>query len=200
MEDKEQQAHDSISDKLTETPIRSNNVFDGVLLKVYVDEVLLPDGSRSTRDWIRHPGASAVVPVFEDGTVMLLKQYRYPPRKIFTEVPAGKLDPGESPETTARRELTEESGLTCSNLAKTGEFYPAIGYADEIIHIYAAWGLTEQEQESDDDEFLLTYRISFSEALRMIREGEIMDGKTICSLTKTWLWWEKNGPFPVSFD
>ena len=199
MEDKERQNTGSVSDKLTETPIQSKNVFDGVLLKVYVDEVMLPDGSTSTRDWIRHPGASAVVPVFEDGTVMLLKQYRYPPRRIFTEVPAGKLDPGESPETTAKRELTEESGLTCTNLVKTGEFYPAIGYADEIIHIYAAWGLTEQEQQSDDDEFLLTYRIPYKEALRMIKEGEIMDGKTICSLTKTWLWWKKNGPFPIDF-
>ncbi|PWN05906.1 NUDIX domain-containing protein [Rhodohalobacter mucosus] len=199
MEDKERQSRNSISDKLEETPIRSKNVFDGVLLDVYVDEVRLPDGSTSTRDWIKHPGASAVVPVFEDGTVMLLKQYRYPPRRIFAEVPAGKLDPGESPETTAKRELTEESGLICSNLVKTGEFYPAIGYADELIHIYAAWGFAEQQQKSDDDEFLITYRIPYSEALRMVREGEIMDGKTICSLIKTWLWWEDNGPFPVAF-
>ena len=200
MEDKERPTHDPVSDSLTETPIRSKNVFDGVLLNVFVDEVRLPDGTTSTRDWIKHPGASAVVPVFEDGSVMLLKQYRYPPRKIFTEVPAGKLDPGESPETTARRELTEESGLICSNMVKTGEFYPAIGYANEVIHVYAAWGLSEQEQQSDDDEFLLTYRIPFSKALQMVKEGEIMDGKTIVSLAKTWLWWEKNGPFPVSFD
>ena len=200
MEDKHPQGSDAVRSALTETPLRSKNVFDGVLLKVYVDDVRLPDGSTSTRDWIRHPGASAVVPVFEDGSVMLLKQFRYPPRNIFIEVPAGKLDPGESPDVTAERELTEESGLTCSNLVKTGEFYPAIGYADEVIHIYVAWGLERQEQQVDDDEFVLNYRVPFSEALRMVEEGEITDGKTICCLIKTWLWWKRNGPFEISFD
>lgn len=199
MEDKEQLSGDQIKAILEEKPLSSENVFDGSLLKVYVDEVKLPDGTTSTRDWIKHPGASAVVPIFEDGSVMLLKQYRYPPRRIFIEVPAGKLDPGESPEATAKRELSEESGLIFNKLVKTGEFYPAIGYADEVIHIYVAWGLSQQNRKADDDEFLLNYRIPFSEALKMIESGEISDGKTICSLTKTWFWWRKNGPFKIDF-
>jgi len=189
----------SPEDQLRETTIESEKVYNGKLLQVYFDKVRLPDGSESTRDWIKHPGASAVVPVFEDGSIMLVKQFRYPPRELFIEVPAGKLDDGEMPEVTARRELTEESGLTCSNLIHTGSFYPAIGYADELIHIYAAWGLNMEEKSSDDDEFLLNYRIPFSEALNMIESGEIHDGKTICALTKTFLWWRKHGPFEINF-
>lgn len=189
----------SPEDQLRETTIESEKVYNGKLLQVYFDKVRLPDGSESTRDWIKHPGASAVVPVFEDGSIMLVKQFRYPPKELFIEVPAGKLDDGEMPEVTARRELTEESGLTCSNLIHTGSFYPAIGYADELIHIYAAWGLNMEEKSSDDDEFLLNYRIPFSEALNMIESGEIHDGKTICALTKTFLWWRKHGPFEINF-
>lgn len=186
--------------QLKEHRLNSTNVFDGKLLQVYLDEVKLPNEKESTREWIKHPGASAIVPVFEDGSVMLLKQFRYPPHKTFIEVPAGKIDPGENPESTARRELTEESGLHCSHLEKVGSFYPAIGYADEVIHIYAAWGLSVEQQDVDDDEFLITYRIPFSRALKMIGTGDIMDGKTICSLMKTQLWWVENQPFPVNFS
>lgn len=190
----------SPEEQLRETTIHSERVYDGKLLQVYFDEVRLPDDSTSTRDWIRHPGASAVVPVFQDGSVMLLKQFRYPPRELFIEVPAGKLDEGEAPEIAARRELTEESGLVCTNLVHTGSFYPAIGYADEIIHIYAAWGLSATDKNEDSDEFMLNHRIPFSDALNMIESGEISDGKTICALTKTFLWWRKHGPFSVNFD
>lgn len=185
---------------LKETRISSEQVYDGKLLQVYVDEVTLPDGSTSTRDWIKHPGACAVVPVFNDGTIMLLKQFRYPPRKVFIEVPAGKIDPGESALNTAKRELTEESGIECSNIVHTGLFYPAIGYADEVIHIYAAWGLKQKKKKSDEDEFLINHRVSFSRALKMIETGEITDGKTICSLTKTASWWRINEPFSVNLQ
>lgn len=187
-------------DSLKETRISSEQVFDGKLLQVYVDEVTLPDGTTSTRDWIRHPGACAVVPVYDDGTIMLLKQFRYPPRKVFIEVPAGKIDPGESALNTAKRELTEESGIECSNIVHAGLFYPAIGYADEVIHIYAAWGLKQMEKKSDEDEFLINHRIPFSRALKMIETGEITDGKTICSLTKAAAWWRNNEPFPVNLQ
>lgn len=199
MEDKELQVPNSIKSMLEETSLNSKKVYDGKLLQVYLDEVKMPDGSLSTRDWIKHPGASAIVPVFEDGTIMLLKQFRYPSRKVFAEVPAGKLDPGEKPEATARRELTEETGLISTNLSSVGYFYPSIGYADEIIHVYVAWGLSQQEQKNDDDEFILNYRLPFSDALKMIESGEITDGKTICSLTKAYLWWVRNSPFTVNF-
>ncbi|MDX1642277.1 MAG: NUDIX hydrolase, partial [Balneolaceae bacterium] len=153
--------------------------------------------STSVREWIKHPGASAVVPVFEDGTIMLLQQFRYPPNKTFIEVPAGKIDAGEDRKTTAERELFEESGVKCENLEEVGSFYPAIGYADEIIYVYVGWGLEEESQSADDDEFLLKYRIPFSKALNMIKSGEISDGKTICSLVQASLWWKENAPFEV---
>lgn len=187
-------------EKLGEKKISSKHVFDGKLLQVYYDEVRLPDGNESSREWIKHPGASAVVPVFEDGTIMLLRQFRYPPQKIFLEVPAGKLDPGESPESTAQRELLEESGLSCGNLKRTGSFYPAIGYANEIIYSFVAWNLDLQESELDDDEFLLNYRLSFSDALLMIENGQIQDAKTICTLINASNWWRKNAPFSVNIE
>jgi ADP-ribose pyrophosphatase len=184
---------------LTETTISSEHVFDGELLQVYVDRVELPNGATSTRDWIRHPGASAVVPVFEDGTVMLVKQFRYPPRRTFAEVPAGKIDPGETPLSTAQRELTEESGLVCKNLEPAGSFFPAIGYADEEIFVYVGWDISREEKNSDSDEFLENYRVPFSTALSMIEKGEIKDGKTICALTQAYFWWLRNSPFEVNF-
>jgi len=185
-------------EQLREKKITSKKVFDGKLLHVYSDEAELPDQSTSTREWIKHPGASAVVPVFEDGSIMLLQQFRYPPKKTFIEVPAGKIDPGESKESTAKRELFEESGIKCKHLEEVGSFYPAIGYADEIIYVYAGWGLTEEEQSVDDDEFLLKYRIPFSKALEMIKTGQITDGKTICSLIQASMWWKENAPFEVA--
>jgi ADP-ribose pyrophosphatase len=131
---------------------------------------------------------------------MLLRQFRYPPQKVFLEVPAGKLDPGESPESTAKRELKEESGLNCGNLVSTGSFYPAIGYADEIIYSFVAWNLDAQDVALDDDEFLLNYRVPFSDALSMISEGQIQDAKTICTLYNAANWWRKNAPFAVNLD
>lgn len=186
--------------KLTETPLASRQVYDGPLLQVYVDDVRLPDNSESTRDWIKHPGASAIVPVFEDGTIMLLKQFRYPPRKVFIEVPAGKLDEGEPPIKTAKRELLEETGIQCREIANAGSFFPAIGYADEEIHVFVAWNLDEETKNVDDDEFVINHRISFKDAIAMIASGEISDAKTICSIVKARTWWENHEPFPVSFS
>jgi len=187
------------SGKLVETKIESKNVFKGKLLDVYFDRVKLPDNEQSSREWIKHPGACAVVPVFDDGTIMLVQQYRYPSGQIFYEVPAGKIDPGESQENTARRELMEESGLSANHLEYAGHFYPGIGYSDEIIHIYVAWGLSLENQNADDDEFLINCRVGFTEGIDMINRGEISDGKTICSLFKAREWWKRKGPFRIKF-
>ncbi len=199
MKYKDLRTTDQADAKLREKKLTSKKVFDGKLLHVYSDEAELPDKTTSTREWIKHPGASAVVPVFEDGSIMLLQQFRYPPKKTFIEVPAGKIDPGEDKHSTAERELFEESGIKCEYIEEVGSFYPAIGYADEIIYVYAAWGLTEEAQSVDDDEFLLKYRIPFSKALEMIKTGEITDGKTICSLIQASMWWQENEPFEVDF-
>lgn len=169
---------------LTETTINSKEVYKGRLLHVFYDEVTLPDESVSSREWIKHPGACAIVPIFENGDVMLIDQYRYPAKKQFIEVPAGKIDSGEHPDKTAERELIEETGLSAKKIERIGHLYPAIGYADEIIHIYVATGLSESEENTDDDEFVAKRRVPFSEAIDMVHSGEIDDAKTITCLLR----------------
>ena len=176
------------SSNLVEHTLSSKKVFDGKLLKVYYDEATLPDGSTSSREWIKHPGACAIVPIFANQDIMLIKQFRYSMAQIFYEVPAGKIDPGEQPDATAERELLEEAGLVCGKLIYIGHFFPAIGYADEVIHIYAGMDLTEVDQNTDDDEFVINERVAFQEAMQMIATGDINDGKTIICLHRVWEW------------
>lgn len=183
--------------KLVEYKQKSEQLFKGRLLDVNIDHVTLPDGTTSTREWIRHPGASAVLPVYENGDILLLRQFRYPMSQIFYEVPAGKIDPGEDPLQTAIRELREESGLSADSMRYIGHFYPSIGYTDEIIHLYVAWNLNQEHTNMDDDEFLLPERLSFREALKMVNQGNIPDGKTIICLMLAWQWWQEKGPFVV---
>lgn len=185
------------SDNLVERKLTSQKVFSGRLLHVYFDEVELPDGAISTREWIKHPGASAVVPIFENGDVMMIKQFRYPMSQIFYEVPAGKIDPDEEAGTTARRELEEEAGLTCQQFQYIGHYYPGIGYSDEIIHLYVAWDIASFKQKTDDDEFVINERLPFKEAVNMVHKGEISDGKTMVAILRAWHWWQQEGPFSV---
>ena len=169
---------------LREFRLSTERVYDGVLLHVSRDTVRLPDGGESVREWIRHPGASAVVPLFDDGSTVLVRQFRYPPQREFLEVPAGKHDrSAESgrraePEATARRELREEAGLEAARWTHLGATYPGIGYTDERIELYLAEGLTEHAQEADDDEFVEPVRLPFADAVRMARAGELLDAKT----------------------
>lgn len=187
--------HDS--DKLVEQTLTSQKVFSGRLLHVYFDEVALPDGTTSTREWIKHPGASAVVPVFKNGDVMLVRQFRYPVSQVFYEVPAGKIDPDETADSTAERELREEAGLSCKNFQHIGHYYPGIGYSDEIIHLYTAWNITSVEQKVDDDEFLIKERLPLQKAFDMVHNGEISDGKTMVAILRAWHWWQSHGPFSM---
>src|SRR5680860_1042205 len=164
------------SKKLEEQKIASKKVFEGRLLHVFLDEVKLPDGSISTREYIKHPGAAAVVPVFGNGDIMLIKQFRYPLGQTFYEVPAGKMDAGEKPEITAKRELEEETGLLCKNMRYLHPFHPSIGYTDEVIHLFCAWNLTEVGKNQDEDEFILMKKVPFKKAVQMVYEGKITDG------------------------
>ncbi|MEM8558306.1 MAG: NUDIX hydrolase [Bacteroidota bacterium] len=164
---------------LTETKKDSDLLVEGVLLKAYRDTVVLPDGGESVREWVKHPGASAVVPLFADGTTVLLRQFRYPPRRTFTEVPAGKLDiEGEDPAEVAQRELQEEAGLAAGRLTPLGKTYPCIGYSNEVIYYFLAEDLADVRSHTEDDEFVEPFRLPFAEAVAMARRGEILDAKS----------------------
>jgi ADP-ribose pyrophosphatase len=174
---------------LTEHFIAGELVFDGALLKVRRDRVRLPDGSEGTREYIRHPGAVAVVALFDDGSVLLERQFRYPHRREFIEIPAGKLEPGEPHLATAKRELAEETGYAAADWRYLGAIHTAIAYTDEAIHLYLARNLSRTERKLDAGEFLETLVRPFDEALRMIRDGELTDAKSVAAL----LWVERWG-------
>lgn len=180
--------------ELVEQKLSSKEVFKGKLLHVFYDEARLPSNEIGTREWIKHPGACAVVPIFDNDDIMLIKQFRYPMSQIFWEVPAGKIDQGETHDKTAFRELEEEAGLSSQSFAYVGHFYPGIGYSDEVIHIYIAWNLETVEQNTDEDEFVVKVRLPFEEAIQMVHSGEINDGKTVICLLRAWYWWNKNKP------
>jgi ADP-ribose pyrophosphatase len=171
-------------ERFSETRLTSVRVYDGHLLKVHEDLSELPDGTTARREWIKHPGACAIVPIFDNGDTLLLRQYRYGPAKMFWEVPAGKIDPGEPIEQTARRELLEETGLDSDDLQRIGHFYPAIGFCDEIIHIFIARSLRESTGNTDEDEFVETVRMPLAQAFSMLDDGTIDDGKTCVVLQK----------------
>jgi ADP-ribose pyrophosphatase len=167
---------------LTEHFVAGGMVFDGNLLKVYRDAVRLPDGSQGEREYIRHPGAVAIVALTEDRKLLLERQYRYPPRREFIEIPAGKIDPGEAHLATAKRELLEETGYRAEEWTRLCVLHTAIGYTDEAIELYLARKLTLQERKLDPGEFLDTFLLPFDEAVAMVRDGRISDVKTVAAI------------------
>jgi ADP-ribose pyrophosphatase len=173
--------------ELTEQFVAGGRVYDGGLLKVHRDTVRLPDGTEAYREYIRHPGAVAVVALFDDGSVLLERQFRYPNAREFIEIPAGKLEPGEPHLDTAQRELLEETGCVAADWKRLGVMHTAIGYTDETIELFLARGLTQKERKLDAGEFLETMKVPFDEAIAMIRDGRISDVKTIVGL----LWVDK---------
>ncbi len=168
---------------LTEAELSSEQLVDGVLLKAFRDEVRLPNGQTSVREWIDHPGASAIVPVFEDGRTLLVRQFRYPPRRAFLEVPAGKIDePGEAPADVAARELEEETGWRAGRFEHVGTAYPCIGYSNEQIHVFTAHDLDRGTQALADGEFVEVVEVDFETALARARHGDLPDMKTVTAL------------------
>jgi ADP-ribose pyrophosphatase len=164
---------------LKETRLDGEVVFDGRFLKVTRDRITLPDGAETYREFIRHPGAVVILPLFDDGSVLLEKQFRYPLDKVFIEYPAGKIDPGEDHLECAKRELQEETGYTASNWDFVCTIHNAIAYSDEHLELYLARGLTAGPARLDEGEFLETFRATVPELLEMVKSGQITDVKTV---------------------
>ena len=162
----------------------NEEVFSGRLLKVQRDHVTLPNGNDTTREYIRHPGAVAIVPVLEDGSVVLVKQCRYPLGTLLWEIPAGKLDHGEAEDADecAKRELSEETGYDAAHWQRLISIATTPGFSDEIIHLYKVWGLQKYAQHTDEDEFIGVQAFSPEQLKKMIAEGELYDAKTLCAL------------------
>ncbi len=169
---------------LTERSESSETLVNGHLIKANRDVVRLPDGTRSIREWIDHPGASAVVPILPDGRVVMVRQYRFPARRTFLEVPAGKLDgPDEDPAEAARRELEEETGWRAGRLEHLASLYSCIGYSNEVIHLYLCRDLRPGTQALAEGEHVDLVVMDFDEALAKAFSGELDDMKTVAALT-----------------
>lgn len=171
----------------TSARIGGRRVYTGKVLNVDIDRVRFPDGSEGELEIVRHSGASAVVPFLSDPAgndpqVMLIRQYRYAAEGYLYEIPAGRLDAGESPEECARRELVEETGCTAARVEPLTTIYTTPGFTDERIHLFMAVGLTMGDHSREADEFVETVPMPLSRALDLIGTGEIKDSKTLCAL------------------
>ena len=175
-------------ENLTEKQVESREIFDGYIMHVFKDTVELPNGKLAPREYMRHVGAVCVVPLLDDGSVLLERQFRYPVGRVLMEIPAGKLDSkDEDPRKAAARELLEETGAVAEELIELGMFLPACAYSDEAIHMYAAKKLTFREQKLDADEFLNVFTMPLEQAVEQVLSGEIWDAKTQTALLKVWL-------------
>lgn len=164
---------------LIETRIDGKTVYTGDFLNMQRDTVRLPDGKSATREYIRHPGAVMIIPVFDDGRVLLERQYRYPLGKVMIEFPAGKLDANEDAAACAQRELREETGYTARELHYLARVHPVISYSTETIEIYLARGLTAGAPQLDDGEFVETFIAAGAQLLDWVQSGHVTDVKTI---------------------
>jgi ADP-ribose pyrophosphatase len=172
---------------LKETRVETALVYEGDFIRVRKDSVLLPDGAVSSREYISHPGAVAVLALLDNGNLVMERQYRYPLHREFIELPAGKIDHGEDILLCAQRELLEETGYVAKEWIHLTTAWPCIGYADERMEYFLARGLTHQGSQLDDGEFLEVFELSLPEAVEWIRLGKINDSKSIVGL----FWLEK---------
>ncbi|RZI56720.1 MAG: NUDIX hydrolase [Rubrivivax sp.] len=182
---------------LREVPLSSDWILRGNFLQVKRDLIALPNGREATREYIRHPGAAVIVPLFDDGRVLLERQYRYPIGRVVLEFPAGKLDPDETPLRCAMRELVEETGYQAREWAYAGVLHNAIAYSDERIEIFFARGLIAGERRLDDEEFLDLLPVAEDELDRMAFDGRITDAKTLIGLQ--WLQRWRAGAWPLAW-
>ena len=172
---------------LQEIQVSSETIYDGNVLHVREDMVELPNKNLASRELIRHIGAVCVIPVTDDGKVIVERQFRYPVNRVILEIPAGKLDSADEDRLeAAKRELREETGMTAEKWTDIGEYLPAPAYSDERITMYLATGLHSGEQDLDDDEFLEVFRVPLKELVDDVMAGKIPDGKTQIAVLKAW--------------
>jgi ADP-ribose pyrophosphatase len=183
------------ADPLAEETLESTLAYEGVFLRVYRDRVRCPDGHVAPREYLRHPGAVMMIPLLDDGRLVLERQYRYPLRASVIEFPAGKIDAGESLLDCAQRELLEETGYRARDWTYLGDFHNAIGYSDERIYVYLARGLTFEAARTDDGEVIEVLTTTLDELLDRIRAGEVTDVKTIVGAY--WLQQHLAGEWPA---
>jgi ADP-ribose pyrophosphatase len=167
-------------DKVIKNAVTS--VFEGRVVKLFLEDVTLPNGSRTRYEVVHHAGAAAVLPLHEDGSVTLVHQYRHAIGGYLYEIPAGLLEDGESPAICAGRELEEEAGLIAAHVEPLTRFHPAPGFSDELVHLFLATGLTPCPQRLEDDEVLTVVRMPLAEALTKLAAGEMSDAKTQIAL------------------
>lgn len=174
---------------LNEIQLTSEEIYDGCIVHLYKDTVQLPNGRTSTREVIRHVGAVAVVPMTDDGQVVVERQFRYPLNEVITEIPAGKLD-GKSEDklSAAKRELEEETGYLAKEWIPLGDFVPTVAYCDEVITLYLARGLHKGVRHLDEDEFLNVTLMSLEDLVQEVMDGKITDGKTQTAILKAYYW------------
>ena len=169
-------------DSLAELTIGTKRIYEGNIINVRVDTVRMPSGRDATREIVEHSHAVCIVPIDNDGNVVLVRQYRKPAEDALLEVPAGGVEDGEISEEAVLRELQEEIGYTADHLEHLSSFWVAPGWATEYMHAYLATGLRESRLEGDEDENIEVVRLRFDEAVSMLQTGEINDGKTIAAL------------------
>jgi ADP-ribose pyrophosphatase len=180
---------------LLESLVISEEVFAGRLLRVRRDTVRLPDGKQATREFVTHPGAVVMIAELPNGKLIFERQFRYPLDRVFLELPAGKIHPGEDILLTARRELQEETGYVAEHWHYLGVIHPCIGYSDERIEIFFAQGLSHVGHALDEGEFLEVHELHLDEAMEAVRDGRLTDGKSVACL----LWAERvlDGRWPL---
>ncbi len=163
---------------LFEKTLMKNYVYEGKIIKVRRDLAVLPNGTECVRDVVEHNGGVCVAPLTDKGELIFVRQFRYPYGELVLELPAGKLEKGEPDYEAGKRELEEETGMVAGEYHKLGVMYPSPGYCGEVIHLYAAWNLSETQVHPDDDEFLELEKIPLEKAVEMVMNGELPDGKT----------------------
>ncbi|MDQ0197418.1 NUDIX hydrolase [Neobacillus ginsengisoli] len=165
---------------LEEKTLHSEEIFSGKVISLYLEDVELPNGNHSKREIIKHPGAVAILAVTDDNKIVMVEQYRKALERTIVEIPAGKLERGEKPEVCARRELEEETGYVCESLELLTSFYTSPGFADEIVHVFIAKGLTKKENSAalDEDEFVNLEELTLAEAIQYVKDQKIYDAKT----------------------